>query len=104
VERKGDIAILQVIGFSSRKIGLFLLGRTLSQTLAAFLLAWGVMMLIVLNSRQDPFVSHGKTAVLHLSPETMLLVLILTLLSASLGSWLSMRSQKRLSLADRLRE
>jgi hypothetical protein len=104
VERKEDIAILQTIGFSSRKIGLFLVARTLIQALAAFLLAWGVLVLIVLDARQYPFVSQGKVGVLYLSPETMLMGFILTLLSASLGSWLSARSQSRMSLADQLRE
>jgi ABC-type antimicrobial peptide transport system permease subunit len=104
VERKNDIAILQTIGFSSTKVGLFLLGRTLIQALAAFLLGWGVMEFIVFFSNQDPFVSHGKTVILHLSAETILICLTLTLLSASMGNWLSTRSHSKLCLADQLRE
>jgi ABC-type lipoprotein release transport system permease subunit len=103
-ERKHDIAILQTIGFQSRTIRLFLLGRTLLQTLVAFLLAWGVMAIIVQNSQQYPMVFQAMTIVLRLSPETLFLGLLLTMFSASLGVWLTARAQSHLSLADQLRE
>ena len=103
-ERKQDIAILQTIGFTSRMIRIFLLGRTLIQTLAAFCLAWGVMAIIVQNGLQYPLVLHAKTATLHLSPDTMLLGLALTILSASLGVWLSSITKSNQNLADQLRE
>ncbi|OIN86151.1 MAG: hypothetical protein COS37_03130 [Anaerolineae bacterium CG03_land_8_20_14_0_80_58_20] len=103
-ERKQDIAILQTIGFPSRTIRLFLLGRTLLQTLVAFCLAWGVMAIIVQNSLQYPIVFHAKIAVLRLSPETILLGFFLTVISASLGVWLTTHAQSSLNLADQLRE
>ncbi len=103
-ERKRDIAILQTIGFGSRTIRLFLLGRTLLQTLVAFFLAWVVMAIIVKNSLKFPMVFYIKTANLSLSPETLFLGLLLTMLSASLGVWLTTHAQSSLSLADQLRE
>jgi ABC-type antimicrobial peptide transport system permease subunit len=104
VERKQDIAILQTIGFGTRTIRLFLLGRTLLQTLVAFILAWGIMEIIVKNSLKYPIVFFAKTAVLRLSPETIWLGLLLTLLSASLGVWLTAHAQSGQNLADQLRE
>ena len=103
-ERKQDIAILQTIGFTSRMIRVFLLGRMLIQTLVAFCLAWGVMAIIVQNGLQYPLVLHAKTATLHLSPDTMLLGLALTILSASLGAWLPSITKSNQNLADQLRE
>jgi ABC-type antimicrobial peptide transport system permease subunit len=103
-ERKQEIAILQTIGFTSRTIRLFLLGRTHLQTLVAFCLAWGVMAIIVQNSLKFPIVFYAKTAVLRLSPEILFLGFLLTMLSASLGVWLTARAQSSLSLADQLRE
>jgi hypothetical protein len=103
-ERKQDIAILQTIGFASRTIRLFLLGRTLLQTLVAFFLAWGVVAIIVKYSLKFPIVFYAKTAVLRLSPEILLLGLLLTMLSASLGVWLTAHAQSIQNLADQLRE
>jgi hypothetical protein len=103
-ERKQDIAILQTIGFTSRMIRVFLLGRMLIQTLVAFCLAWGVMAIIEQNGLQYPLVLHAKTATLHLSPDTMLLGLALTILSASLGAWLPSITKSNQNLADQLRE
>jgi ABC-type antimicrobial peptide transport system permease subunit len=103
-ERKQDIAILQTIGFGSRTIRLFLLGRTLLQTLVAFFLAWGVVAIIVKNSLKYPIVFFAKTAVLRLSPETISMGLLLTMLSASLGVWLTAHAQSSQNLADQLRE
>jgi lipoprotein-releasing system permease protein len=103
-ERKQDIAILQTIGFRSRAIRLFLLGRTLLQTLVAFFLAWGVVAIIAIYSLKFPIVFFAKTAVLHLSPKTILLGLLLTMLSASLGVWLTTHAQSSQNLADQLRE
>ena len=103
-ERKHDIAILQTIGFQSRTIRLFLLWRTLLQTLVAFLLAWGVMAIIVQNSQQYPIVSHARTISMRLAPETLFLGLLLTMFSACLGVWLTARAQSHLSLANQLRE
>jgi hypothetical protein len=104
VERKQDIAILQTIGFTSRTIRLFLLGRTLLQTLVAFFLAWGIAEIIALYSLKFPIVFFAKIAVLHLSPKTVLLGLVLTILSASLGVWLTTHAQSSQNLADQLRE
>ena len=103
-ERKQDIAILQTIGFTSRTIRLFLLGRTLLQTLVAFFLAWGIVAIIARYSLKFPIVFFAKTAVLRLSPKTILLGLLLTMLSASLGVWLTTHAQSSQNLADQLRE
>ncbi len=54
VERKQDIAILQTIGFRSQTVRLFLLGRTLLQTLVAFCLAWGIVAIIFIYSFKIP--------------------------------------------------
>jgi hypothetical protein len=104
VERKQDIAILQTIGFRSQVIRLFLLGRTLLQTLVAFLLAWGIVVIITIYSLKFPVVFFAKTAVLRLSSKTILLGLLLTMLSASLGVWLTTHAQSNQNLADQLRE
>jgi ABC-type antimicrobial peptide transport system permease subunit len=103
-ERKQEIAILQTIGFTSRTIRLFLLGRTLLQTLVAFFLAWGVMAIIVKNSLQFPMVFYANIAVLRLSPEILFLGFFLTVLSASLGVWLTVHTQGSQNLADQFRE
>jgi ABC-type antimicrobial peptide transport system permease subunit len=103
-ERKQDIAILQTIGFGSRTIRLFLLGRTLLQTLVAFFLAWGVMAIIVIKSQKFPLAFHANTAVLRLSPEILFLGFLLTMLSASLGVWLTPQAQISQTLADQLRK
>jgi ABC-type antimicrobial peptide transport system permease subunit len=103
-ERKQDIAILQTIGFRSQTVRLFLLGRTLLQTLVAFCLAWGIVAIIFIYSLKFPIVFFAKTAVLRLSPKTILLGLLLTMLSASLGVWLTTHAQSSQNLADQLRE
>ncbi len=103
-ERNQEIAILRTIGFSSRAIRLFLLGRTLLQTLVAFFLAWGVMAIIVKNSLQFPMVLYANIAVLRLSPEILSLGFFLTVLSASLGVWLTVQAQGSQNLADQFRE
>jgi hypothetical protein len=103
-ERKQDIAILQTIGFGFGEIHLFLLGRILVQTMIAFLLAWGIVAIIIINSLKYPIIFFAKTAVLQLKPETVFLSFILTMLSASLGVWLTVQSQNRPSLADKLRD
>jgi ABC-type antimicrobial peptide transport system permease subunit len=103
-ERKQELAILQTIGFTSRTIRLFLLGRTLLQTLVAFLLAWGIMAIIVKNSLQSPMVFYANIAVLRLSPEILFLGFFLTVLSASLGVWLTVNAQGSQNLADQFRE
>jgi ABC-type antimicrobial peptide transport system permease subunit len=103
-ERKRESAILQTIGFGYRTIGLFLLGRTLLQTMIAFFLAWGIVAVMVKNSLQNPVVFFAKTAILRLTPETVLVGLLLAMLSASLGVWLTTRAHKGLNLADQLRE
>ena len=103
-ERKQDIAILQTIGFQSRTIRLFLLGRTLLQTLVAFFLAWGVVAIIVEYSLKYPIIFFAKTAVLRLSSETIFLGLLLTMFSASLGVWLTAPAQRSQNLAEQLRE
>jgi hypothetical protein len=104
LERKQDIAILQTIGFRSRTIRIFLLGRTLLQILVAFFLAWGVVEIIIKNNQKYPIVFFAKVAVLHLSSEAIALGLFLTLLSASLGVWLTTQAQSNQTLADQLRE
>jgi putative ABC transport system permease protein len=104
VERNQEIAILRTIGFTSRTIRLFLLGRTLLQTLVAFFLAWGVMAIIVKNSLQFPMVLYANIAVLRLSPEILLLGFFLTVLSASLGVWLTVHAQGSQNLAGQFRE
>jgi len=58
----------------------------------------------VQNSLQYPIVFHAKIAVLRLSPETILLGFFLTVISASLGVWLTTHAQSSLNLADQLRE
>ncbi len=103
-ERKQDIAILQTIGFRSQTVRLFLLGRTLLQTLVAFCLAWGIVAIIFIYSLKFPIVFFAKTAVLRLTPKTILLGLLLTMLSASLGVWLTTHAQNSQNLADQLRE
>jgi ABC-type antimicrobial peptide transport system permease subunit len=103
-ERKREIAILQTIGFTSRTILLFMLVRTLLQTLVAFCLAWGFMVIIVNNSLQYPLVIYAKTAILSLSTESIFLGFILTVLAASLGVWLTAHAQSSLNLADQFRE
>ena len=103
-ERRRDIAILQTVGFRSSMIRLFLLGRMLLQTLVAFFLAWGVMLIIVKNSLKFPIVFFAKAAILRLSPETILIGFLLTMLSASLGVWLTAQAQSSQTLADQLRE
>jgi len=103
-ERKLEIAILQTIGFGSRAISLFLLGRTLLQTLVAFFLALGVMAIIVKNSLKYPIIFFAKTAILRLSFETISLGLILTMLSAGLGVWMIAHAQSNQNLADQLRQ
>jgi ABC-type antimicrobial peptide transport system permease subunit len=104
MERRRDIAILQTLGFTSRVVRLFLLGRTLLQTLAAFLLAWVIMAAVVQSSSHSPIAIEAKMGVLRLSPETLGLGLVLTLFSASLGVWLISRAQNSQNLADQLRE
>jgi ABC-type antimicrobial peptide transport system permease subunit len=103
-ERKQDIAILQTIGFKSNSIRLFLLGRTLVQALAAFLLAWGVVAILVKNSLKDPVIFFARIAVLRLSAGTMAMGFLLTMLSACLGVWMVIQAQSRQTLADQLRE
>ena len=104
MERRRDIAILQTLGFTSRAVRLFILGRTLLQTLAAFLLAWVIMEAVVQSSSHSPIAIEAKMGVLHLSPETLGLGMVLTLFSASLGVWLTSRAQNSQNLADQLRE
>jgi ABC-type antimicrobial peptide transport system permease subunit len=103
-ERNQEIAILRTIGFSSWAIRLFLLGRTLLQTLVAFFLAWGVMAIIVKTSLQFPMILYANIAVLRLSPEILLFGFFLTVLSASLGVWLTIQAQGSQNLADQFRE
>jgi len=104
MERGRDIAILRTLGFSSHIVRLFILGRTLLQTLTAFLLAWGVMAVVVIINAHSPIAIEAKMGILRLSPENLGLGLVLTLFSASLGAWLISRAQNSRNLADQLRE
>ncbi len=103
-ERKQDIAILRTIGFKSGLIRLFLLGRTLVQALLAFLLAWGVVTLLVNHNLKDPVIFFARIAVLHLSTATIIRGFLLTILSASLGVWMVIQGQSRQTLAGLIRE
>jgi hypothetical protein len=62
------------------------------------------MAIIVKNSQKFPMVFHAMTVVLRLSPEILFLGLLLTMVSASLGVWLTAQAQSSQNLADQLRE
>ena len=89
-ERGHAIGLLRVLGFTPGKLRAILLARTLALTGAAYSLGWGLAGLLVSYYRAH--LTLGVSAaplVLSLTPAASLLGLVLTLLFASLGLWLT---------------
>jgi putative ABC transport system permease protein len=98
-ERNREMALLRVAGFSTHAVRRFLFGRTLLQTLAAYLLGWGLAELVIWQNTASSFSMHGVRVEINLSPANLLLGLALTALFAWFGVWLAAYSQGRQSLA-----
>ena len=88
-ERSREIALLRVAGFSGGTVRRFLFGRALVQTLAAYLLGWGLARLVTWQNAVASFSMHGMYVQIILSPGIVLLGLALTGLCAWLGVWLT---------------
>lgn len=101
-ERSREIALLRVTGFSSGAIRRFLFGRSLLQSLIAYLLGWVLAEWVIRGQVGSSFSLHSAYIKMHLSPENLLLGLALTILFAWIGVWLTSYSQSRQTLASLL--
>jgi len=88
-ERSREIALLRVAGFSGSTVRRFLFGRALVQTLAAYLLGWGLARLVTWKHAASSFSMHGMHVQIILSPQVVLPGLVLTSLCAWLAVWLT---------------
>ncbi len=103
-ERSREIALLRVVGFSGAAVRGFLFGRALVQTLAAYLLGWGLARLVTWKHAAASFSMHGMHVQIILSPEVVLPGLVLTSLCAWLAVWLTTRRLGQQNLAALLSE
>lgn len=97
-ERSREIALLRVSGFASGSIRRFLFGRAFLQSLIAYFLGWILAEWVVLGQMGASFSLHSAYIKISLSPENLLLGLVLTILFAWFGVWLTSYSQGRQSL------
>jgi hypothetical protein len=103
-ERSHEIALLRVAGFTPGAVRRILFGRAMLLTLAAYLIGWALAALVALRSIPKSFALHSSVFTLRLSATDLLVGLVLTILFAWLGVWLTASSQSRQSLALQLSE
>jgi ABC-type antimicrobial peptide transport system permease subunit len=87
-ERSREVGLLNVLGFTAGKVRGFLLGRALVLTLAAYGLGWAASRLFVERQQAGASVDLIFLA-LRLNPLSNLIGLVLAILFASLGVWLT---------------
>lgn len=91
-ERGREIGLLRVLGFTQGKLRSVLLARATVLTLAAYAIGWGILSSYYeYRSLHSPLSFTEAPLNLHLSVSTSLTGLLLSLLFAFLGVWLTSR-------------
>lgn len=89
-ERRHEILLLGVLGFTQAKLRIFLFTRSLVLTLAAYLLGWSIAWaFITYQAMHTPISIQAAPLILSLTPSSSLLGLLLSVGFAFLGVWLT---------------